>query len=112
MADDNKQSGEELQDPCEIECPDPRCPVLSWVLPSVAVLLLYIGLRYSTVAVFNLLVVAFGFFALVRSLVHLRKFGSSGMGLHIVAGVVLNVVIIVLIFFYLFVGSDPLHIRP
>jgi hypothetical protein len=57
-------------------------------------------------------VVAFGITAMMRTLGGIRRFGTCGLGRHVVAGIVLNIAIIALVVLYLFVGSDPLHIRP
>ena len=112
MTDDNTRSDGETQDSFAVEGPDPRCPVVSWVMPTLALPLLYIGLRYPIMAVFNLAVIAFGFVAMVRALVHMRKSGTGGLGWHVAVGILLNMVIITLVIIYMFIGIDPLHIRP
>jgi hypothetical protein len=89
-----------------------KCAVVSWAPPLAAVVVLVAGMRYPVVSAFNIIFVAFGVTALARSVAHIRKFGSCGLGGHVAVGVVLNVAIVVLVAIYIFTGFDPIHIRP
>ena len=89
-----------------------KCAVVSWVMPLVAVVVLIAGLRFPVLSVFNIVFLAFGLLALVRSIAHVRIYGSCGLGGHVAIGAVLNVAIVILAFFYIFTGLDPLHLRP
>jgi len=89
-----------------------KCAIVSWVAPLVAVGVLIAGLRYPAVSGFNILVVAFGITATVRSLAHIRKYGACGLGGHVAVGVALNLTVIVLVVIYLFTALDPLDLRP
>jgi len=86
--------------------------VVSWLAPLVAIVVLVAGLRYPVVSVFNIIFVAFGITALLRSVAHIRRFGSCGLGGHVAVGVVLNLAIVVLVAVYFFTSLDPAHIRP
>lgn len=77
-----------------------------------AVVVLVAGMRYPVVSAFNILFVAFGITALARSVAHIRTYGSCGLGGHVAAGVVLNLIIVTLVAIYIFTGLDPIHIRP
>lgn len=81
-------------------------------MPLVAVTVLALGMRYPLLRVFNIVFVAFGLMALVRSLLHIRAYGSCGLGGHVVAGAILNLVLLALIVLYVFTAIDPLGIRP
>jgi hypothetical protein len=85
--------------------------VIAWAVPLTAVALLVLGLRDSLLKVFNILVVAFGTTALVRSVAHIRRFGSRGLGGHVAIGAILNVAIVVLVIIYIFTAFDPLALR-
>jgi hypothetical protein len=87
------------------------CAVVSWIMPLVAVVVLVVGLYYPVVRIFNLLVVAFGVTALARAVAHMRRFGHCGLGVHVVAGVLLNLAILILVVIYFFTALDPMHIR-
>lgn len=89
-----------------------KCAIVSWVAPLLAVAVLVAGLRYPVVSGFNILVLAFGITATIRSLAHIRRFGSCGLGGHVVVGVALNVVVIALVVIYLFTALDPFGWRP
>jgi hypothetical protein len=89
-----------------------KCAVVSWVAPLVAVLVLVAGLYYPVVSVFNILFVAFGITALLRSGAHIRRYGRCGLGGHVALGVALNLAIVVLVAVYFFTAFDPLGIRP
>ena len=73
------------------------CAVVSWVMPLLAIVVLVIGLYYPVVSIFNLLVVAFGITALVRSVAHMRRFGPCGLDGHVAVGMALNLAILVLV---------------
>jgi len=88
-----------------------KCAVVSWLAPLVAVVVLIVGLRYPVVSVFNIIFVAFGVTALARSVAHIRRFGSCGLGGHVIVGVVLNLAIVTLVAIYIFTSFDPIHIR-
>ncbi len=89
-----------------------KCAVVSWLAPLAAVLLLVAGMYYPVVSAFNILFVAFGITALARSVAHIRKFGSCGLGGHVAVGALLNLIIATLIVIYIFTSFDPIHIRP
>ena len=89
-----------------------KCAVVSWMAPLAAVIVLVAGMHYPVVSVFNIIFVAFGITALARSVAHMRTFGSCGLGGHVAAGVVLNLIIVALVLVYIFSGFDPLRIRP
>jgi len=89
-----------------------KCAVVSWAAPLVATVVLVAGLHYPLVSAFNILFVAFGITALLRSVAHIRRFGSCGLGGHVAVGVVLNLAIVVLATIYFFTSFDPVHIRP
>lgn len=89
-----------------------KCAVVSWAAPLVAIVLLVAGLHYPLVSAFNILFVAFGITALLRSVAHIRRFGSCGLGGHVAVGVVLNLAIVILVAIYFFTSLDPVRIRP
>ena len=89
-----------------------KCAVVSWVMPLIAVIVLVAGLRFPVLSVFNIVFLAFGLLALVRSIAHIRIYGNCGLGTHVAIGAVLNVAIVILAFVYIFTGFDPLHLRP
>jgi len=89
-----------------------KCAIVSWVAPLIAVVILIAGLRFPVVSGFNILVVAFGITATLRSLAHMQRFGSCGLGGHVAVGVVLNIAVIALVVIYLFTGADPLQLKP
>ncbi len=97
---------------CGVGADGLKCAVVSWVAPLLAVVVLIAGLRYPVVNGFNILIVAFGITALIRSLAHMRAYGSCGLGGHVAIGLVLNLVVIALVGIYLFTGLDPVGIRP
>jgi hypothetical protein len=88
-----------------------KCAVVSWVMPLIAVVVLALGMEFPVLRVFNILFVAFGITALIRSVEHIRRFGSCGLGGHVAVGVVLNLAILILITLYVFTALDPLSIR-
>jgi len=89
-----------------------KCAVVSWAAPLVAIAVLVAGLHYPLVSAFNILFVAFGITALLRSVAHIRRFGSCGLGGHVAVGVVLNLAIVILVAIYFFTSLDPVRIRP
>lgn len=89
-----------------------KCAVVSWLAPLVAIVVLAAGLRYPVVSAFNILFVAFGVTVLLRSVAHIRRFGSCGLGGHVAVGVVLNLAIVILVTIYFFTSLDPVRIRP
>ena len=89
-----------------------KCAVVSWAAPLAAVVVLVAGMRYPVVSAFNIIFVAFGVTALMRSVVHIRTFGGCGLGGHVAVGVVLNLIIVTLVAIYIFTGFDPIRIRP
>jgi len=97
---------------CGVGAEGLKCAVVSWLAPLVAIVVLVAGLRYPVVSVFNIIFVAFGITALLRSVAHIRRFGSCGLGGHVAVGVVLNLAIVVLVAVYFFTSLDPAHIRP
>lgn len=88
-----------------------KCAVVSWVMPLVAVVVLVLGMRFPVLRVFNILFVAFGVTAALRSVEHIRRHGACGLGGHVAIGVILNLAILGLIFLYVFTALDPLGIR-
>jgi len=88
-----------------------KCAVVSWMAPLAAVVVLVVGMHFPVVSVFNIIFVAFGITALVRSVAHIRTFGSCGLGGHVAVGVVLNLIIVTLVLIYIFTGFDPIRIR-
>ena len=89
-----------------------KCAVVSWAAPLAATVVLAIGMRYPQAHVFNILFVAFGITALLRSVDHTRTWGPCGLGGHIVAGALLNLCLLALLAAYIFTGLDPLGLRP
>ena len=89
-----------------------KCAVVSWMAPLAAVVVLVAGMRYPVVSAFNIIFVAFGVTALMRSVAHIRTFGSCGLGGHVAVGIVLNLIIVTLVTIYIFTGFDPIRIRP
>ena len=89
-----------------------KCAVVSWVAPLIAAAVLVAGLRYPVVSGFNIIFVAFGVTALLRSLAHIRQYGGCGLGGHVALGLILNLIVVTLVAVYVFTGFDPLHIRP
>ncbi len=88
-----------------------RCAVIAWAAPLAAVVLLALGMRFPLLKVFNIFFVAFGVTALARSVAHIRRHGSSGLGGHVAVGVVLNVAVLILVIVYVFTRLDPLSLR-
>lgn len=97
---------------CGVGAQGLQCAVVSWLMPLIAVAVLVAGLHYSVVRVFNIVFVAFGLTALARSVAHIRRYGSCGLGGHVAVGVLLNVLIVALVTIYVFTGLDPIRIRP
>ena len=89
-----------------------KCAVVSWVAPLAAVVVLIAGMRYPVVSGFNIIFVAFGITALIRSLAHIRHYGGCGLGGHVAVGLILNLIVMTLVVIYIFTGFDPIHIRP
>jgi hypothetical protein len=89
-----------------------KCAIVSWVAPLAAAVVLVVGLRYPLVSVFNLVFVAFGITALLRSLAHIRQYGGCGLGGHVAVGLVLNLIVVSLVVIYIFTAFDPIRIRP
>lgn len=96
---------------CGVGAEGRKCAVVSWVMPLLALGVLAAGLYYPVLRVFNLLIVAFGVLAVLRSVAHIRRYGSCGLGGHVAIGVVLNLIVIALVIVYLFTGLDPLQLR-
>ncbi len=88
-----------------------KCAVVSWVMPLIAIAVLALGMKFPVLRVFNILFVAFGITALIRSVEHIRRFGACWLGGHVAVGVVLNLAILALIGLYVFTALDPLSIR-
>ncbi len=89
-----------------------KCAVVSWAAPLAAAVVLVAGFYYPVVSAFNIILVAFGITATLRSLAHIRTFGACGLGGHIAVGVVLNLIVITLVAIYLFTAFDPVGLRP
>jgi hypothetical protein len=89
-----------------------KCAIVSWVAPLAAAAVLVAGMRWPVVNAFNLVFVAFGITALIRSLAHIRRYGGCGLGGHVAVGLMLNLVVVTLVVIYIFTGFDPVHIRP
>jgi len=88
-----------------------KCAIVSWVAPLLAAVVLVAGMYYPVVNGFNILIVAFGITATLRSIAHIHQFGSCGLGGHVAVGVALNIVVITLVVIYLFTALDPLGLR-
>lgn len=88
-----------------------KCAVVSWAAPLAAAVVLVAGFYYPVVSAFNIIFVAFGIAATLRSLAHIRTYGACGLGGHIIVGVLLNVVVITLVALYIFTSFDPLSLR-
>lgn len=88
-----------------------KCAVVSWVMPLAAIMVLVLGMRFPVLRVFNIVIIAFGIMAVIRSVLHIRRFGACGLGGHIAVGVVLNITNLTLIVLYAFTALDPLGIR-
>lgn len=89
-----------------------KCAVVSWAAPLAAAVVLFAGLRFPVVSGFNIILVAFGITALVRSLAHIRQYGGCGLGGHVAVGLILNLIVVTLVAVYIFTGLDPIRIRP
>jgi hypothetical protein len=89
-----------------------KCAVVSWVAPLAAAIVLVVGMYYPVIRAFNIIFVAFGITALIRSAAHIHRFGACGLGGHVAVGVVLNLVVVTLVAIYIFTGFDPLSIKP
>lgn len=89
-----------------------KCAIVSWVAPLLAVAVLVAGMYYPVVSGFNILVLAFGITATIRSLAHIHRFGNCGLGVHVAVGVTLNLIVIALVVVYLFTAFDPLGLKP
>jgi hypothetical protein len=88
-----------------------KCAMVSWIAPLFAIIVLYVGLRYPVLSVFNIIIVGFGVMAMIRSVNHIRKHGACGLGGHLLIGGILNAAILVLVFIYVYTAGDPLGIR-
>lgn len=88
-----------------------KCARIAWSMPLLAMVLLFLGLRYPILNVFNMIVVAFGAMGWTRTVLHTRAYGNCGFGLHLAVGGLLNVAVLTLVGIYFFTGLDPLHIR-
>lgn len=88
-----------------------KCAVVSWVMPLIAIIVLALGMKFPVLRVFNILFIAFGATALIRSVEHIRRFGACGLGGHVAVGAVLNLGVLALIALYVFTALDPLSIR-
>ncbi|MDH4133674.1 MAG: hypothetical protein OEV31_02700 [Gammaproteobacteria bacterium] len=89
-----------------------KCALVSWMAPLLAAGVLVLGMYYPVVNAFNILIVAFGVTAVLRSVAHIRRYGSCGLGGHVTAGILLNIALVVLLAIYVFTALDPVHIRP
>jgi hypothetical protein len=88
-----------------------KCAIVSWVAPLLAAGVLVAGMRFPVVGAFNILLVAFGVTALVRSLAHIRRFGGCGIGGHVAVGLILNLIVVTLVIVYVFTSLDPFQLR-
>jgi hypothetical protein len=109
---DKAQAAAESAPVCGVGGQGLKCAVVSWMAPLAAVMVLVAGMRYPVVSAFNIIFVAFGVTALMRSVAHIRTFGSCGLGGHVAVGIVLNLIIVTLVAIYIFTGFDPIRIRP
>jgi len=89
-----------------------KCAIVSWAAPLAAAIVLVLGMRFPVLNGFNIIFVAFGITALIRSLAHIRRYGGCGLGGHVAVGVVLNLIVVTLVMIYIFTGLDPVRIRP
>lgn len=83
-----------------------KCAVVSWVMPLVATTVLWLALYYPVVMVFNILFLAFGLTALLRSAAHIRRFGGCGLKGHVTVGVILNIAVVTLFVLNVFFGIN------
>jgi hypothetical protein len=88
-----------------------KCAIVSWAAPLAAAIILIAGMRFPILNGFNIIFVAFGITALIRSLAHIRQYGGCGLGGHVIVGVILNLIVVTLVMIYIFTGFDPIHIR-
>lgn len=89
-----------------------KCAVVSWVAPLAAAVVLVAGMYFPVVSAFNIIFVAFGITALIRSAAHIHRYGACGLGGHVAVGVVLNLIVVTLVAIYIFTGFDPLSLKP
>jgi len=89
-----------------------KCAVVSWIAPLAAALVLVVGMTFPVINAFNIIFVACGITALIRSAAHIHRYGACGLGGHVALGVLLNVVVVTLVAIYIFTGFDPLSIKP
>lgn len=89
-----------------------KCAIVAWAAPLAAAVVLVLGMQYPVISGFNILFVAFGITALIRSIAHMRQYGGCGLGGHVSVGIVLNLIVVSLVFIYLFTELDPVNIRP
>jgi hypothetical protein len=107
MNDKQQAAADDVSAPvCGTEGSGLKCAVVSWVMPLVAGGVLLLGMRFPAIRAVNILVVAFGVTALLRSYAHIRRFGGCGLGGHVVAGSILNAIVLVLVILYVFFGID------
>lgn len=106
------KAGAEPAAVCGVGAQGFKCAIVSWVAPLLAIGVLIAGLRYPVVSGFNILILAFGITATLRSLAHIRAYGACGLGGHVAVGVVLNLIVITLVVIYLFTALDPVGLRP
>lgn len=96
---------------CGVGKDDRKCAVVSWVAPLAAVMLV-VGMYFPVIRAFNIIFVAFGITALIRSAAHIHRYGACGLGGHVALGVVLNLIVVTLVAIYIFTGFDPLSLKP
>jgi hypothetical protein len=81
-----------------------KCAIVSWVMPLIAILILWLALSYPALKVLNILVLGFGVTALIRSVAHIRRYGGCGLRGHVYVGATLNIIIVSLFIMNVFFG--------
>lgn len=107
-----QSAGDEPVAVCGVGAQGFKCAIVSWVAPLLAAAVLVAGLHYPVISGFNIIFVAFGVTALIRSLAHIRRYGGCGLGGHVAVGLILNLIVVTLVAVYVFTGFDPVNIRP
>lgn len=106
-----QQGDEAANAACGVGAEGLKCAVVSWAAPLAAAVILVLGMYVPALSVLNIVFVAFGLMATVRSIGHIRQYGSCGLGGHLAVGIVLNAVVVTLVLVYIFTALDPLSIR-
>ena len=89
---------------CSPEGSNFKCAIVSWVMPLIAIFVLWLALIYPPLKVLNILVLGFGVTALLRSIAHIRHYGGCGLRGHVYIGAILNTLIVSLFILNVFFG--------